>query len=524
LIDYQELTPVASSTPDERRYCRCGALLAADNPTERCASCQRQLRDRLIAPRAVSHSFWLTAQMRDAFAAQHIGLVARAYRQHPHHEAVYGAAGISQTLLGQWLGLTQAQVSRVENGRQPIKNIDTLSHWARVLRIPPDLLWFDLPGSRRITAASVNELFDSSGPSMTTPLSLHNGDWLPANSGELADLLREGAELPINPATVTRLVHEWLVTEPPQLVEVESGRRIGDNLVGKIERRIAELRRIDDFVAGGDLHTLVEQELRATAALLREARYTEPLGRRLLVAIGELCQLAGWVVGDAGQYATAAHYYSVGVKAAHAANSSGLAGNLISTLAYQVANVGNPREAVLLAQSAVTGAKQATPTVKALFKERLAWAHAKAGERRPAERTLAAVETAYEQRAPDDEPERVYWLNEAEIAIMAGRCYVELGQGERAVPLLSGVLAHYPERHTRELALYTSWLAEAHIQLGAVDEAVAAATRTLELTSQITSARSDDRVNLLRRKLRPYKDVPAVADFAAMVRELRDSA
>jgi transcriptional regulator with XRE-family HTH domain len=460
--------------------------------------------------------------MRDAFAAQHIGRVARVYRQHPHHEALYGAAGITQTLLGQWLGLTQAQVSRIENGA-PVRNIDTLTQWVRVLRIPPDLLWFDVPGSRRITAASVNELFDlNSGPGMAEPLKLHNGDWLPAHSHELADMLREGAELPISSTTVTRLVHEWLVTEPPQLIEVQSGRRIGEGFVAKVERRIAELRRIDDFVAGGDLHTLVEQELHTTAGLLREASYTEPLGRRLLVAIGELCQLAGWVVGDAGQYATAAHYYSVGVKAAHAANSPGLAGNLISTLAYQVANVGNPREAVLLAQSADIGGRQATATVQTLFKERLAWTYAKAGERRRAERTLAAVETTYQQRASGDDPEWVYWLDEDEIDIMAGRCYVELGQAERAVPLLSGVLAHYDERRTRELALYTSWLAEAHVQLGAVDEAVAAATRTLELTSQITSARSDDRVSVLRRKLQPYKDTPVVADFEAMVRELGD--
>jgi len=359
---------------------------------------------------------------------------------------------------------------------------------------------------------------------MSTPLELHSGEWLPANSSELADLLREGAELPINAATVTRLVHEWLVIEPPHVMEARSGRRIGDGLVGKVERRIAELRRMDDFVAGGDLHSLVERELHATATLLREASYTEPLGRRLLAAIGELCQLAGWVVGDAGQYGRAAHHYTMGVKAAHAANNPGLAGNLISTLSYQVANVGNLREAVLLASSADTGGRQATPTVQALFKERLAWAYAKTGERRPTERTLAAVERAYEHRAPDDDPEWVYWLDEDEITVMAGRCYVELGRADRAVPLLSGVLEHYDERRTRELALYTSWLAEAHVQLGAIDEAAAAATRTLELTSQITSARSDDRVKVLRRKLQRYKDVPAVADFEAMVRELGESA
>lgn len=470
----------------------------------------------------VPASFWTTDELRDAFAAQHMGRVARAYRQHPFHMAAYGRNGITQILLGQWVGLTQSQVARVEHGAAS-KHLDTLTHWARVLRIPPDLLWFDLPGYRRGKAASVNELFEpGNGSGNDSQLTLTSHDWTPEASGNLAELLREGVELPITTDTVSRLVHEWLVVEPPQLVEVAAGRSIGDGLVAKVEHRVAQLRRMDDFVAGGDLHELVERELSTTSGLLREAAYSEVLGRRLLIAIGELCQLAGWVTGDAGNYPVAARYYSVGVKAAHAAGDAPLAGNLISTLAYQVSNVGNPREAVLLAQTADTGAKrQATPKTRALFKERVAWANAKAGDRKQAERALAAVESAYEQRNPDDEPEWVYWLNEDEINVMAGRCYVELGAADRAVPLLSGVLEHYDERMTRERALYMSWLAEAQIMVGDVDEAAATATKTVELTAQITSARSDARVNLLRTKLRPYQTVPAVVDFEAQAQELR---
>jgi hypothetical protein len=49
---------------------------------------------------------------------------------------------------------------------------------------------------------------------------------------------------------------------------------------------------------------------------------------------------------------------------------------------------------------------------------------------------------------------------------MPGRCYLELGQPDRAIPLLTGALTGYDERQTRESALYTSWLAEAHVQAG----------------------------------------------------------
>lgn len=504
------------------RYCRCGAQLAADNPAALCAACQRATRDRLIAPPVVPASFWKTDELRDAFAAQHMGRVARAYRRHPLHEPIYGRNGITQALLGQWVGLTQPQVARLEHGAAS-KHLDTLTHWARVLRIPPDLLWFDLPGYQRGKAATVNELLE---PGIRngdgSKLTLTSDDWTNEHSHNLAELLHEGAELLITADTVSRLVHEWLVVDPPQLVEVAAGRSIGDSLVAKVEHRVVQLRRMDDFVAGGDLHELVERELRTTTSVLREAAYSDVLGRRLLVAIGELCQLAGWVTGDAGSYPLAAHYYSVGVKAAHAADDALLAANLISTLAYQVSNVGNPREAVLLAQTADTGAKhQATATTRALLRERVAWANAKAGNRKQTERALAAVETDYEHHTLGDDPEWAYWLNEDEITIMAGRCYVELGAAERAVPLLAAVLERYDERMTREYALYLSWLAEAQVMVGDIDAAAATATKTLELTEQITSARSDARINILRRRLQPYRSLPAVVEFEEQLQELR---
>lgn len=71
-----------------QRYCRCGAHLAADNAEQQCAGCQRTSRDRFVAPPQVPDDFWQTEPLREAFAAQHIGRVARAYRLHPY--AAYG--------------------------------------------------------------------------------------------------------------------------------------------------------------------------------------------------------------------------------------------------------------------------------------------------------------------------------------------------------------------------------------------------------------------------------------------------
>jgi transcriptional regulator with XRE-family HTH domain/tetratricopeptide (TPR) repeat protein len=351
------------------------------------------------------------------------------------------------------------------------------------------------------------------GPDDET-LTLPPREWTAADGDALAERLAVGSDRALTPTAARRLVHEWLVTETPQTIEITAGRRIGMGMVDTVTRRVAQLRRIDDFIAGRELQPLVERELRATARLLREAAYTDRVGRALLSAVAELCQLAGWVTVDAGAPERAARHLALGVHAAHAAGDRSTAANLVSTLAYQVANLDDPREAVLLARSAAAGAREhASATTRALLQERVAWAHARAGEVRHTEQALSAVDTEYDRRRPADDPEWVYWLDEDEIVIMAGRCYVELGQPGRAIPLLTSVLERYNERQTRECALYTSWLAEAHAQAGNVEHAAALAERTLTLSSSTSSSRGDDRVTLLAQRLAPYREVSAVRDF-----------
>lgn len=156
-----------------------------------------------------------------------------------------------------------------------------------------------------------------------------------------------------------RLAHEWMIAEPPQVYEVRAGRHIGVRTVDEVEQRVHQFRLLDDHVGGTDTYANVRAELAATADLLRTAAYTEPLGKRLLVAIGELCQLSGWVASDAGRYSIAERLYLARVRASHAGGDSAGAANNLSSLSYQVVNVGRPADAVVLARSALCGAQRA---------------------------------------------------------------------------------------------------------------------------------------------------------------------
>jgi tetratricopeptide (TPR) repeat protein len=320
---------------------------------------------------------------------------------------------------------------------------------------------------------------------------------------------------------INRLAHKWLITDAPQSLELASGRHIGLSLVETVEHRVVQLRRADDFLSGRDSHVLVRKELQETTKLLKEASYTDGEARRLLTAIGELAQLATWVAADAGLYAEATKYTEYGLLAAHAASNAPLAGNIISTFSYQLANTKDPQRAAVLARTAYAGARRdATATTRALLLERIAWADAKSGDLSGCEQALGKVEEAFDKSKPEDDPDWVYWLNREEIDVMAGRCYTELKRPRQAVALLDDAIAKYNHALVRENALYLSWLAEDYIQLGDIDHAVAVAKEVLTLASRTNSARTDERVQRLARLLKRYEDVQDVAEFLSLYREI----
>ena len=265
------------------RYCDCGTRLARDNPSSRCGACQAKARDLVVRSPEVPAKFWATDRMRDALATWHMGRVVAAYRNHAFH----GRPLPQETVAG-WVGITQAQLSRIESG-QPIKDLGRLIEWARVLHVPAPLLWFKLPEQRLVQAPeelALAQPASEDGPVRGYPLASKR-------AASVLDVATSDDAFVATPALAVRLAHEWLVTEPPQIVESRAGRQIGEGLTRTVERRVEQLRHMDDFIGGNDLYALVAKELRTTVSILKEAGYSEMLGKRFLTAVGELCQLAG---------------------------------------------------------------------------------------------------------------------------------------------------------------------------------------------------------------------------------------
>lgn len=300
-----------------------------------------------------------------------------------------------------------------------------------------------------------------------------------------------------------RTALEWLVSEPPQIVEARAGRRIGPGLAARIQARVVELRHLDDELSGGDLAPLVLREYAATRRLVDQASYRAAVGRSLLTSLGELGQITGWVLSDAGLHPQAQAHYLDGFAAARTAGDTAGAANLLSCLAYQWTNQGHAPDAALLAAAAARGAETGcTPAVRALVGERLAYAHAHVGDHSATARDLERVDELFDLRGPGDaDPEWVYWLSRDEVLVMAARCWTQLGDARRAGAQLSDVLTRYSQQQVREQALYRAFLSEAHLNAGELDAAADALESAAAYAAATESARAWERIVHLRVRL-----------------------
>lgn len=141
-------------------------------------------------------------------------------------------------------------------------------------------------------------------------------------------------------------------------------------------------------------------------------------------------------------------------------------------------------------RAATDGCASASATTCALLGERVSERTRGAANAGHTERALSAVDIEYARHRPAEDPEWTYRLDEDEITVMAGRCYVELKQPNRAIPLLAliHVLAGRSAR--------ASWRHRARTAL---------AQHTWNCSSQRVRPRGDDRVTLLVQRLSPYR-------------------
>ncbi len=322
-----------------------------------------------------------------------------------------------------------------------------------------------------------------------------------------ADPMQRRHFLTLAGTAITAPAHQWLLAAHVGELTNASGTRIQPATVDEIDTMTASLRRMDDQLGGGTLLTMVRAHLRHVLHLLRHASYDDTTGRRLHASAAELLRLAGWLCFDTSQHARAQRYWVTALRTAHTAGDRALAANILGFMSCQTKDIGQPREAALLAETAITGYPGASGRVSAILHLRAAEAHAVAGSAFDTRRAIDAAFTYLDSPA-DGAPDWSYWLDTTHAHGQAGYCYLRLGEHADARRHLRAALHGQDHNDSREGALRYTLLATTYTRQPDpdIDQTLHHAGHAVDLlTDQVTSTRVTGHLSQLLSDLTPYR-------------------
>ncbi|MFF0254286.1 helix-turn-helix domain-containing protein [Micromonospora zamorensis] len=442
----------------------------------------------MSAPPVVPANFWEHEPVRRALAERHLGRVIRAYRCHPYH----GRVALPQTVVAGWLGITQAQLSRVENG-PPLVHLDRLAHWAQILRIPEAYLWFALPVRHRRMVENGEAASASADPHCVGP-----------DKGRRT-LLAGIAVV----ASGAGLLGSTEIIQP---------RRVGAADVARLNA-VLELYRSVDYECGGGL--LYREVARFAESVYRMLDWSHPTGLtpRLVAAVAAARHLAGWTALDAGRHDDAQRHFVAGERAALTAGDGPLAAMIRYSQAKQLQHLRHNRDALATLQLAHAQLEShATPAVKALLWGAEAASIAALGDHQTALATLGKAGDQFERINSEREPDWMGFYDRGELFAQYGRVYRDRArrdsrQASEAVRWVQDAIAAFGPANVRSTVLNEVGLCSALFLADEPEQALTVGAQVLEKSQAMSSNRVIDRVVNLRRDLARHRKLPEVAEF-----------
>ncbi|MFI1890340.1 carph-isopro domain-containing protein [Streptomyces jumonjinensis] len=303
-----------------------------------------------------------------------------------------------------------------------------------------------------------------------------------------------------------------------------------DPLVAQVEQNLPLLQQLDD-VNGGLRHLpYVGAQFRSVGLLIQSGGLAEAATVRLIRALAEIGQLAGWMAFDSADHGLAQRYFVTALRAAHQVNDRALCAHILADMSFQAASRQHPADAIALGEAARRASDGSTASVRASVLSRLAYGYATAGRSSDFERTSALARELIETRTGgEEEPRWMYFLTPNHLECQAGYALVGLGRSvieneQRAVGrrfirtgldlLETGAHAVEKGDPSQRRALFEGgWLALGYSAAGELERACEIGATAVGRLDTVRSPRSVALLDQLTADLRRRQRNPYVRDF-----------
>ncbi|MBM9506494.1 helix-turn-helix transcriptional regulator [Streptomyces sp. KK5PA1] len=471
--------------------------------------------------------------MREALARWHIGSVFHAYRTHPWHGRV-----VSQETVAGWLGLTQAQLSRIESARTPPQDLGKLMSWAHSLRIPSDLLWFRLPSDKPAeapeapparTAQPTGDLLLPvvvNGRPVFVPVNAHalavSGlgsllDRSASGTDAASDMLSTTERDAMSPLDRRSLLKGGVVASLPGLsttdlqrvaAALHDSRRYLDGPVVAHFRSQLEAAKKQDGTKGP--RATLPLVLGIVGAVEEHARDVNPTVRRELLSVGaDGAEFAGWLYRDMHRPDIAGLWYDRAMEWAQEADDPAMQGYVLLKKAQMAYDDREALRMLTLSQAAGHNRWKLPVKVLAEAKQQEARGLAMLGE------PMADVERRLEEahqllsRASqsDDQRQLSPHYSHANLMLQTASCYIEAGQPARAAELYGDILASGTVSR-RDTGYFLARRAFSLALAGQPDDAASVGLASAEVATATDSLRTKRELGRVMRTLSPWATRP----------------
>lgn len=430
-----------------------------------------------------------------------MGAVSAAYRTHPAHGRT-----IPQEWVASWVGITQAQVSRIEHGRNQVRTLDALAGWAEALRMPADYAWFDIHYTPRQHATR-----DRQGPARQrgrTKTARLPVDRDTDNSGE-EDMHRRtllGLSLAGIPASQS---------EPWERLARALDRSTALDLpsVEHLERRTVELFQREEAVPARELMPALSDHLRRLGQILKGS-IPSALEGRLVSTIGESLALYGWLAFDRGDHASALRCYDKAAAAARKAGDSPLLACVLTYRSYLEEAAGRLRRARdLLVEAEGMARGRGSAATRSWIAARMAECRAGLGEETEALRALERATTAFDYAEPEQERVWTRFYNASRLGSLTVTTYVRLHHpGLESVA--DQVIGSLRLTDAKVKAIILADVATAQIHRQQYERGAELAHEALDVTLAQEASLGGQRLRELHQLIAPRRDVAVLSDLS----------
>ncbi|MEU5612520.1 helix-turn-helix transcriptional regulator [Streptomyces sparsogenes] len=368
---------------------------------------------------------WSHPQLVAAVTSEDWGAVFRTYRK---------LTGLSQTKLGERVGLAQSDVSDIERGRRQVTSVEVRQRIVSGLDLPPDL---------QATAAR-----------------------LTADTAPVTGLALPGA-----------VPDEDLLARVTSVVDMSH--RVDAATLDWLDRLLAEHRRAEDFIGSRPLIDVMRRQLRTVVDLYAGARGR--LADRVIRLASEHAQFLAWMAQDQAQTAAALAWYDRSHEWALEAGDANMAATTLSMKAHMAWSGGRGARCVRLAEAARWSAPGTSLGVQGMAVQMAARGHALQGEASDAHRLFDEAQRLISRASerPEDEPVWMYFYDETWFTLQRGMAALHLRDWREAAEHITAGLDALPDEYRRDKTWYRACLAHALAGAGELAQAVSVAVATV---------------------------------------------